>query len=175
MKELLVMLLAILLSGCSSFASVGLVDLPDGSKLKAMKYHSDTVHGTDINYVIVYHCPESGDCLKAGEFGGSSGAFLKSMFGGAAAGAAIGAGIALQSPDTTSISQSQEVKGVSAAKATGVGIGISSSKATAVSKSKAFQIQGQGQGQGQSQFQGQQQGQIQGQQQKGIVKGGAGH
>jgi len=87
------------LTGCATFNTVGWNDLPDGSRLKAVKLQADTIVGTDINYGIVMQCPKEGDqgkCTKVGEFGGASASFLKAIFNGAAAGAAIGAGLALQ-------------------------------------------------------------------------------
>ena len=111
----LIVIVSALALGCARFNSVGWVDLPDGSRLKAMTLQVDTAIGTDITYGLVYQCTPPGEnaglkgklakklrgpkavkCMKVGEFGGSSPAMLKSVFGNAAAGAAIGGGIALQ-------------------------------------------------------------------------------
>jgi len=97
-RWILVLALA-LTTGCATFNTVGWNDLPDGSRLKAVKLQADTIVGTDINYGIVMQCPKEGSegkCVKVGEFGGASASFLKAIFNGAAAGAAIGAGLLLQ-------------------------------------------------------------------------------
>jgi len=129
---LLAMAFGIFMVGCASLNSVGWVDLPDGSRLKAVEYESTTVIGTDINYVQVWHCPaqELGlKCEKAGEFGGSSPAMLKALFGNAAAAAAIGAGIALQDYEGDSVSMSGTSSSSSRAKASATSKSRSSSKA----------------------------------------------
>jgi len=113
------------LTGCATFSSIGWVDLPDGTRLKAVKVQVDTVAGTDVTHTIVYHCQgegQEGKCAKSAEFGGASASLLKAALHGAGAGAAIGAGIALQDADTTNVSNAASSKG---------------SKATAVSKSRS--------------------------------------
>jgi hypothetical protein len=106
-------LLVMGLTACTTFNSIGWVDLPDGSRLKAMKAQSDTIVGTDTNLTLIYHCPPEGkgNCAKASEFGGSSASFLKNIFHGAAAGAAMGAGIALSDDVTTGGNVSAEATG----------------------------------------------------------------
>jgi hypothetical protein len=101
------------LTACATFESVGWNDLPDGSRLKMIKAQSDTIVGTDTNLTLIYHCPPEGkgNCVKASEFGGSSASFLKNLFHGAAAGAAMGAGLALSGDEITGGSVSAEAEG----------------------------------------------------------------
>jgi len=110
MRKLAVLFLFGSLMGCatwsnSDFASIGTVDLPDGSRLRAVKAQVDTFSGTDTNVTMVWHCPPpgKGNCTKSTEFGGASASLLKAAMHGAGAGAAIGAGYALQDADQTNV------------------------------------------------------------------------
>lgn len=129
------------LTGCATFDTVGWIDLPDGTRLKAVKLEVETVFGTDITHTFVYRCPPKSalagtQCAKEGEFGGASASFLKAAMHGAGAGAAIGAGIAVQDADRTSVNSAASAEG---------------------GKAKAVQKQGQVQGQFQVQEQNQRQ------------------
>ena len=110
-------LLVMALTACATFESVGWNDLPDGSRLKMIKAQSDTIVGTDTNVTLVVHCPTEAEiaqgkrCTKMTEFGGSSPSFLKNIFHGAAAGAAMGAGLALSGDEITGGSVSAEAEG----------------------------------------------------------------
>ncbi len=122
---LIVLALSIMaLTGCATFESVGWSDLPDGSRLKMIKAQSDTVIGTDTNVTLVVHCPSPAEiavgrrCVKMTEFGGSSPSFLKNIFHGAAAGAAMGAGLALSGDEITGGSVSAEATGGEGGRAT---------------------------------------------------------
>jgi len=87
------------LSGCASFKSIGWIDMPDGTRLKAVKIQVETVAGTDITHTAIYHCPgtgQPGKCVKSSETGGASASLLKAALHGAGAGVAVGAGIAAQ-------------------------------------------------------------------------------
>lgn len=116
-------------TACSTLNTVGWNDLPDGTRIKAIEYEniSKGLAGTDSTYVILFHCPpakvleeaandpsygqsvaqkllgiknaKAPHCVKVGEFGGSSAGFLKALFNGGAAGAAIGAGLAYSGDD----------------------------------------------------------------------------
>jgi len=130
------------LSGCARFDSVGWIDLPDGTRLKAVKLQVDTVFGTDITHTMVYRCPPEKalagtQCAKEGEFGGASASFLKAAAHGAGAGAAIGAGIALQEDTTNISSYSNSEGGRNVAVNNANAFSSSRSKATAVSKSRS--------------------------------------
>ena len=128
------------LSGCATFDSVGWIDLPDGTRLKAVKLQVDTVFGTDITHTMVYRCPPESalagtQCAKEGEFGGASASFLKAAAHGAGAGAAVGTGLALQS-DTTEIN-TYGGKGESRNVNVNNANAISSSRSKSVSKSRS--------------------------------------
>ncbi len=130
--------LVMALTACATFDTVGWNDLPDGTRLKFVKAQSDTWVGTDTNLGLVVHCPSEAAiaagqrCSKFSEFGGASPSFLKTFFHGAAAGAAMGAGLALSGDEITGGNVSADVEGSASA--------TSSSKASSVSKSNAISI-----------------------------------
>jgi len=112
-RKIVVAVMAFALMGCASwsnsdFSTLGTVDLPDGSRLRAVKAQVDTFSGTDTNVTMVWHCPPpgKGNCTKSTEFGGASASLLKAAMHGAGAGAAIGAGYALQDADQTNVNAS---------------------------------------------------------------------
>lgn len=161
----ILMSFSLLIMGCSTLNTVGWSDLPDGTRIKAIEYEniSKGLAGTDSTYVILFQCPstealqeaandpsygqkvaqkllgikeaKAPRCVKVGEFGGASAGFLKAMFNGAAAGAAIGTGLAL-SGDEINNTDNSSVTGN--ANAGAVSSSRSSSSANAVSKSKAI-------------------------------------
>ncbi len=115
MRWILLAMSFLIFVACARFNSVGWIDLPNGHRLKAMTLQVESAIGTDITYGLIYDCEPSEEdvgfkervakrllgtakpeCVKVGEFGGASPAMLKSVFGNAAAGAAIGTGLALQ-------------------------------------------------------------------------------
>jgi len=107
-----------------------------------IKAQSDTVIGTDLNVTLIVHCPSSAaiaqgaKCSKFSEFGGSSPSFLKTFFHGAAAGAAMGAGLALSGDEITGGNVSAEAEGGSASAGASA-----SSRANATAKADAKAIQ----------------------------------
>jgi len=137
-----VLFLSVALGGCATFSSIGWVDLPDGTRLKAVKVQVDTVVGTDVTHTMVYHCPgtkQQGKCVKDAEFGGASSSLLKAALHGSGAGAAIGIGLANQDADRTNVSNSASSKGSKAygGNSNARAVSKSSSRAKAVSKSRS--------------------------------------
>jgi len=135
-----VLFLSVALGGCATFSSIGWVDLPDGTRLKAVKVQVETVAGTDITHTIVYHCPgttQPGKCVKSSETGGASAALLKAALHGAGAGVAVGAGIAAQDfeGDSVNVNNSASSKGSKAYGGNAKNVNIN--KNTAISKSRS--------------------------------------